>query len=480
MNLCEKFILYILLPLEYILIITYLILIIILGFKNIKYNKYNSKEIIKERVLYEQISYEIYNSIKSNILLDLRIEEKCENNYQPINFMIKLNPSFNFKYITNITHLFNKQFCIPIYEKFRDKYNQDELKYEELLKNSVNLNQINNRNDDNNSNNINNICKSGYKPCGILDTMNNILCLPKKYKCPLNDMQISYNYDSILLNNNYSEVILENNISIYLNNEENIDRPIIVSYFLSYDKPLDHEWDILISNKDEDKKSIKYLFENYDKFMINSSFCNSSLISLDDILKWEANNEKLNLLIKETEPSKNYYLFHKNYIGFKNYEELNKFKKLFNIDDYKDNPLFKLSKTLRPYIASIVLGFLLLIFYIFHFFYGLRNDFFDSDLYIILFMVGAVISFIYFIVYIALYFSDKVKFKKMEFEFDEQIQIVFNLYSKRIRQPIYDAIIIILFLTMTPHFVFIGAAIVVGTYELIKNIKYSCNFCGLF
>ena len=171
---------------EVILIISYLILLIIIGFKNVKYNKFNSKEIIKERLLYEQVSYEIYNSIKSNILLDLKIENYCDNNYQPINFTIKLNPNHNFKYSTKITHLFNKQFCIPIYENFKDKYNKNELKYEELLKHSINLNSTENGNKTYNINDLESICEKGYKPCGILDTMNNILCFPKKYNCPLN------------------------------------------------------------------------------------------------------------------------------------------------------------------------------------------------------------------------------------------------------------------------------------------------------
>ena len=76
----EDIITYILFPIEYIIITVHLILIIILGFKNIKYNKLKSKEIIKERVLYEQISYEIYNNIESNILsfiIFLYIYDKC-------------------------------------------------------------------------------------------------------------------------------------------------------------------------------------------------------------------------------------------------------------------------------------------------------------------------------------------------------------------------------------------------------------------
>ena len=380
---------YILFPIEYLVIIVYLILIIILGFSNIKYNKFKSKEIIKERFLYEQISYEIYNSIESNLILDLKIQEICEDNYQPINFTIKLNNNSNFKYKAYISHLFNKQFCIPKYDNFKDKYNLNELKYEELLKHSVNLNSIENItnitnrniNNSNNNNNLDNICESGYKPCGILDTMNNILCFPKKYNCPLNDLQISNHNDSFLLNNNYSEVILENDISIYLNNEENIDRPIIITNYLSFDKPWEHEWEKLIAKNNKKIKREKFPFENYDIFMINSSFNNLSPISLDDIVKWEENNENLKLLLEEIEqPSEFYYLFHKNYIGFKNYKELKKFKKLFNANDYKKNPLFKLSKTLRPYITSIVFGFILLIFYISLFLFGLKIDFFNLTL----------------------------------------------------------------------------------------------------
>ena len=84
--------------------------------------------------------------------------------------------------------------------------------------------------------------------------MNNILCFPKKYNC----------HDSFLLKNNYSEIELENDISIYLNNEENIDRPIIITNFVTYDKPWDHEWEKLIAKNDNKIKREKFPFENYD------------------------------------------------------------------------------------------------------------------------------------------------------------------------------------------------------------------------
>ena len=375
--------------------------------------------------------YTIGKKVREKIL-DLKIQEICEDNYQPINFTIKLAINSNIKYKKNISHLFKKQFCIPIYDNFKDKYNLYELKYEELLKHSVNLNSLDNYTNitktmNNSINNSDNICESGYKPCGILDTMNNILCFPIKYNCPLNDLQITNKHDSFLLNNNYSEIELENDISIFLNNEDNIDRPIIITNLLSFDKPWDHEWEKLIAKNDNKTKREKFPFENYDIFMINSSFNNLSPISLTDIVKWEENNENLKLLLEEIEqPNEFYYLYHKNYIGFKNYKELKKFKKIFNENDYKKNPLFKLSKTLRPYITSIVFGFIFLIFYIGIFLFGLKERFFDSDAYVVFFILAAIIDFIYFVIYISLFFSDKVKFKRILKHFGKSIAHIYT------------------------------------------------------
>ena len=251
---------------------------------------------------------------------------------------------------------------------------------------------------------------------------------------------------------------------------------------MSYDKPWDHEWEKLIAKNDKKIKREEFPFEKYDIYMINSSFNNLSPISLTDIVKWEENNENLKLLLEEIEqPSEFYYLYHKNYIGFKNYKELKKFKKLFNENDYKKNPLFKLSKTLRPYITSIVFGFIFLIFYIGLFLFGVTNRFFDSDVYVVFFILAAIIDFIYFVIYISLFFSDKVKFKQMEFQFDEQIQIAFNLYSKRIKQPVYIATIVFLFISIIPHFLLFLYFVAYFICQLcLKPIKRYCGFCGLW
>ena len=84
-------------------------------------------------------------------------------------------------------------------------------------------------------------------------------------------------------------------------------------------------------------------------------------------------------------------------------------------------------------------------------------------------------TFIYSIIYISLYFSDFVKFKKLEFNFDEQIQKIFDLYTKRNNQPIYKSAIILMFVTLTPHLAIFGKAI----FEIYKQIKKYCGFCGI-
>ena len=458
------------------LIITYLILIIVKGFKNLEYNKYNSPTIINERVLYEQLSYEIYDSIKSPLILDLKIDAKCEDNYRPINITLKLNPHFNSKYNTKISHLFNKQFCIPKYELFGDKYKLSDLQYEEFIKHKINIK------DDPNiyTKNVNDLCEKGYKPCGILDTKYNVLCLPEKYECPLNDLKIGDSNDTNLINAGYTETELDNNISLYLNTNKNIVRPIIISLFLSYDRPWDHEWSKIIAyendkdKKDETKEKRElFSFENYDEYMKNVFDENNFLISLNDIISWE--EKELDFNLEDAKISKHYNLFYKNYIGFEDDEAFQKFKKLFNMDDYADNPLYKLSKTLRPSIASIVFGFLFIILLIvIYFFLALKErEPFPAFIFACLFTLA------FSTIYIGLYFSDFVKFKKMIFNFDEQIQKVFELYSKRNKQPIYTSLIIIMFITLTPYLVLLGGLTYKGLSETYYQIKRYCGFCGI-
>ena len=343
---------------------------------------------------------------------------------------------------------------------------------------SINIDNIKNYNKSD-KNSLNNICEEGYKPCGILDTLNNILCLPNQYNCPLNDMIISKNNHSSLIDDGYVEINLNNSFSIYLNTNENIERPIIITKFISFDKPWNHEYQHIIAYKDnkKDKKREGILFDDYDIFMRKVPFNNFSFISLNDIIKWEKNNNYLKTKINDIKPSESYYLFNKNYIGFKNYEELKQFKNIFKEDNYKDNPLFKFSKTLRPGLATSIISIIFIILVL-----SIASVLFFVDAEDFIFFSFAscsILSFVYFLIFISLFSIDKRKFKTEQFVFDVQIESVFNSFIKRNKQPLYLASVILMSIGILPHIVVSSILLFFGLLELIKSIKKECSFCGL-
>ena len=80
-------------------------------------------------------------------------------------------------------------------------------------------------------------CQHGYKKCGILDSNNNILCLPMNEECPLNDFKISDIPLPDLLPE-YNHIELTESITgikqyIYFTNYK-IDNIIITKFELSY------------------------------------------------------------------------------------------------------------------------------------------------------------------------------------------------------------------------------------------------------
>ena len=94
--------------------------------------------------------------------------------------------------------------------------NKKELKYENLIRNSVEYG---------------NECKIGYKKCGILDSNNRILCLENIVDCPINKIIINDNLNSP---NDYSYTTLSLNNNKYLHyTNEAINNPIVVNISIS-------------------------------------------------------------------------------------------------------------------------------------------------------------------------------------------------------------------------------------------------------
>ena len=309
-----------------------------------------------------------------------------------------------------------------------------------------------------------------------------ILCLPKKYNCPLNDIIISKNKNLTLIDNGYNEITLNNSFFIYLNTEENIEKPIIITNFITFDKPWNHEYQNIIGKY---KKGKEEIFDSYDIYMKIVPFLNFSNITLEDILKWEENNDYmksvLNELNEKEKPNKYYFLFHKNYIGFKSYEELLKFKKIFKEDDYKKSLQF--GKYI-PFDATIVADIILLIFILFFNIFGFiyffleRNSDEHGNVNITLCMNG-IFSFIYFIIYISLYSIYKTNLKKFQFTLDSQMQDILNLYNKRMNEQIlYDIAIYLLSISCSVLIFFPLINKYINT-DNTKTIKELFGFCGI-
>ena len=79
-------------------------------------------------------------------------------------------------------------------------------------------------------------CEADYKKCGILDTIGNIMCIPKEDECPINDVivELKSNYD-LYLSQGYQIAYfdkLDQNYALYYTNTA-IDKEILVKLTFS-------------------------------------------------------------------------------------------------------------------------------------------------------------------------------------------------------------------------------------------------------
>ncbi len=173
----------------------------------------------------------------------------CPSN--PLNYIVgkcKVNPWFNYDicYTTgngdnDITIYYDRKKCITINEikfKYYDYFKgirlcsitQNKFNYYILLKNSTKtIDEC--------------IKQKNMKVCGILDDLNQIVCLYEDYSCPINDIIFNENeIYSINLNNTiieYENIKINNNLYIHYTNK-NFNKKIISNFNFSFDKPCSH------------------------------------------------------------------------------------------------------------------------------------------------------------------------------------------------------------------------------------------------
>ena len=145
------------------------------------------------------------------------------------------------------------------------------------------------------------------------------------------------------------------------------------------------------------------------------------------------NKSFLNIQSSKYNMEQNLNIYTRNYIGFKNLDELNDFKSKFNEKDPTDNPLYKLSSSdYNPIITIIFSGLLLLLDIIYMIFIVIswkkENNNYNSSLIKAFLVINSL--FIAAVLFIIVYHF--LKYPKINIDMDDRMKAVLDLYNKRI------------------------------------------------
>ena len=442
-----------------------LIFLLVQGILNFIFLNPKDREIIVERTLFEQFSYEVYSSIKTSLPMEIEIKDQCEDGEEPVDFILnfdsfydcrgihssELKESCQDKIINNYTICsnyfnydkmdFTYSNSIPEYDigkedctyfsRFTQKIQKingyyickKELKsYDELLSNSVK---------NKNYGNVPNSCAdSSLKRCGILDTMDNILCLEE---CPkivlyLND----YNDGQTCL-----KIEDQKYLCLIESSDPNKDK-IFNSIIISENKPLNHQWDKMIKdiyedlsteefNKRRDAVSPDFKLIDEEKDNTYELLSHSMKFKISDFIQKIRGVDKKSIYNMDY-PNINIYT--RNYIGFENSDELVKFKKNFDDKNDTNNPLYKLSSSKHDPLITIVFScffFCIAIAYLILIFKKvIPEKYFKLCFYIfiailILFSIAAIIIIGYHFYH----------YPKISINMDKRMKVVLDKYNER-------------------------------------------------
>ena len=504
-----------------IILTSFLILSCILIFAqtiiNIKYNYSNNKTILAEKLVYQQFSHDIYSNINSKILYDFElypISEDCPGDKEVIIFPIKLDSFYDCEgidvetieeeicqdQITNSSICCQKSCCAN--NKCRDKVAnnmENEEKNDDRNNKCIYFNKYNGR--------FSQIF-NGYKICAkkyIYDyqyllnlcELNQITTSNCLY---LDSMNHCFDAQNI---KGYSELEISGNKITSLNKKnavvKNIFSEINPNYFeyeiLLKEQIIYNQAEISDDDKEEVEKynelNIKNIYESffesdYDSINGNTNYIKQAEMKLSNII-----NDNDELVFQDYSSDRNYIKkrninwYTRNYIGFKNFEELAKFKENFDENDITDNPLYKISNdTLYPNIESIFVILIFLIEFIISLILQIKSFIKKKTIKIKIYLISDSITqmltpallIIYFFIYL---FKYVYKYKKIEIEMEEYYKLVLDQYNKRRNQDCLLAGVIILFITLV--LILINYLIMLKIYNIngINSTSGSSIICTL-
>ena len=477
---------------SFLLLNSSFILILIQNIQNISFYSENSKEIIAEKLIYEQFSHEIYSNINSKIYYDIKnieIKEDCEEGYELIKFPIRIEYYYD---------------CLGVNDDIIDKNEcQNRItspKY--CCELSCCRDHVIRKNRYHFCANNNYI--SGYDPrndiCSNISVYNgnfyyinnNKYCskrLNKTYEELLSDYNINsfcdIQFDSLghyFCSNDYnftfdsSSVIVENIFSTVKPSLINIERTQKISMLLNKKKYDESKVRKEIKKLNEaSMKNIEKAFKKSEKPFSNY-YKEKEKFKLQDLI---SGNEPVFAKFKNDNffKSGNIFWYTRNYIGFKNLKELNKFKQYFDENDFKNNSLYKISNSSLFFIISLVSVIIIGILIISEIIYIIllikkRKNFVINEIpknVSIYFLIISSFSFVFFlIIYLSCFIY---KYDKIEIKMELFFQRVIEKYMERRNQllsniGIFLLLVNVIFLSV---FVYYFSGVVFKSKEVINS-----------
>jgi hypothetical protein len=207
-------------------------------------------------------------------------------------------------------------------------------------------------------------CEKNFKRCGILDTYGNIMCLPDKESCPINEIIIDdVKKQEFYRNKGYNSSFIFDlyyfNKTLYYTNKS-INKEIVVDLNFTEDNPK-YIYDF----------NFIFDYNTYYKYYGNNSNNNTGHYEFEEeVLEgiFHENEEISNYIYNKFNESQNVdkyykkiynYLYTKNYIGFESYEKMNSF-----MDMDLHNYYFKKFPNTKSYtfaIVSLIFNFLFIL-----------------------------------------------------------------------------------------------------------------------
>ena len=492
-----------------VLAIASYILIIIQSSNNYMFKNYKTRSLIAERVLYEQFSYEVRDSIKSFPYTNndnpsdnyeykeyMKVEAKlnsyydCRDVYDPElneeicqNQIVKNNTCCKSECClkTNGDETFCYNYVFDLYNKdiknHRILYYNDEEYFEDPKRRFCSYynkytTDINLSVDDGELYLYK--CKYDYKSiylnkaphmcigksscnndlnidCGIIDTKYNHLFVDNTNYCPIVDITGN-----------------DNNLNIYHTGYEYSynNNKIIIRIILSELSPDIHEWKnhfVSLENY-ENKESEKY--ENLRKKIsdIRKKDFENLMSKYSSIYKERSFSLNGNYFSGFNINSKaNFKMYTTNYIGFGSQDDLLTFLDIFKGDT--DNPLYRLGKEVYPSLETIICGAVLCVLCIIYLILFLIKL---IEKYLWIFIIKECVLGVTFFILLGIYIWQVVIFKKIKIDMDSNFENILDLYNNRRMQYCLLSALILLFISIIPVIIFL-------IIKLIKKCKEKFN-----